>query len=44
METNTVFQRRVLTNGWIRNPKPCNLPSKRYADGHVIVGEKEVAV
>lgn len=41
METSTVFQRRVLTNGWIRNPKPYNLPSKRYAGGHGIVGAKE---
>lgn len=28
LETNTVFQRRVLTNGWIRSPKLYNLPSK----------------
>lgn len=28
LETSIVFQKRVLTNGWIRNPKPYNLPSK----------------
>ena len=28
LETNIVFQRRVLTNGWIRSPKLYNLPSK----------------
>ena len=38
------ISKKSLTNGWIRNPKLYNLPSKRYADGHVIVGVKEATV